>query len=92
MTSIPLPEFSHDWQAAMLKVRQGETVVLTENGKPVAQLSPTADSVDEPQAAEPQDSGQNGLLWMCELGERLIPPGPIESLTNEEMDRIIYEH
>jgi prevent-host-death family protein len=89
MTSIPMPEFSHDWQAAMLKVRQGETVVLTENGKPVAQLSPAMET-ESPGEAKP--SRQNGLLWMCELGEKLIPPGPIESLTNEEMDRIIYDH
>jgi antitoxin (DNA-binding transcriptional repressor) of toxin-antitoxin stability system len=90
MTSIPMPEFNQDWQAALLKVRQGETVVILENGKPVAQLSPAATNAET--SEEPKPAKQNGLLWMCELGEKLIPPGPVETLTNEEMDRIIYDH
>lgn len=88
MTSIPMPEFSHDWQAAMLKVRQGETVVLTENGKPVAQLSP----VVEAESSKNQPLRQNGLLWMFEVADKWVPLGPVETLTNEEMDRIIYDH
>lgn len=90
MTSVPMPEFNHDWQAALGKVREGETVVIMENGKPVAQLSPAAANAET--AEKPKSTKQNGLLWMCELAEKWVPHGPIETLTNEEMDRIIYEH
>jgi antitoxin (DNA-binding transcriptional repressor) of toxin-antitoxin stability system len=89
-----MPEFSKDWHAAVLKVRQGETVVLTEDGKPVAQLSPASDAANEPHLNEPIESGQQGLLWMCDLAEKWVSDSPEskEQLTNEEMDRIIYDH
>ena len=91
MTSIPMPEFNQDWQAALLKVRQGETVVILENGKPLAKLSPAAkvEAVEEP-----KPSPTNGLLWMCELADKWVSDSPEskERLTNEEMDRIIYDH
>lgn len=92
MTSIPMPEFNQDWQAALGKVRQGETVVLTENGKPVAQLSPAVANAEA--AEEPKSTKQSGLLWMCELAEKWVSDTPEskEQLTNEEMDRIIYDH
>ena len=91
MTSIPMPELPHDWTEAMLKVRQGETVVLTENGKPVAQLSPAAVATT---VEEVKHAPQNGLLWMCDLAKQWVSDSPEskEQLTNEEMDRIIYDH
>ena len=86
MTSIPMPEFSRDSDAVILKVRQGETVVLTENGQPVAQISPVTQNV-------PATPGSD-LLWMCKLGEKWISDTPEsrEALTNEDIDRIVYEH
>lgn len=89
MTSIPMHEFSRDSTLAMLKVRQGEAVELTENGEVIAHILP-ASGVKPSEEVKP--AKQNGLLWMCELGEKLIPPGPVETLTNAEMDRIIYDH
>ena len=91
MTSIPLPELPRDWTEAMLKVRQGETVVLTENGEPIAQLSPAAAAKSREKA---KPASQNGLLWMCDLAEQWASDSQEsrEQLTNEEMDRIIYDH
>ena len=91
MTSIPMPEFNHDWQAALGKVREGETVVIMENGKPVAQLSPATTVAP---AEEVKPVPQNGLLWMCDLSKQWVSDSPEskEQLTNEEMDRIIYGH
>lgn len=81
MTTISMNEFRRDADSVILKVQQGETVVLTDDGKPGVRLQPV----------EPIDAkAGNGLSWMCELGERLVPPGPMISLTNEEIDRIVY--
>ena len=92
MTSIPMPEFNHDWQAALGKVREGETVVIMENGKPVAQLSPAVANAET--AEKPKSTKQNGLLWMCDLAKQWVSDSPEskEQLTNKEMDRIIYDH
>lgn len=92
MTSIPMPEFNHDWQAALGKVREGETVVIMENGKPVAQLSPAVANSES--SEEPKPAKQNGLLWMCDLAKQWVSDSPEskEQLTNKEMDRIIYDH
>ena len=94
MTSIPMPEFNQDWQAALLKVRQGETVVILENGKPLAHLSPATEFASESQSGESQAAAQKGLLWMTELADKWVSDSPEikESLTNEQMDRIIYDH
>jgi antitoxin (DNA-binding transcriptional repressor) of toxin-antitoxin stability system len=91
MTTISLNEFRRDADAVILKVKQGETVVLTDEGAPVVHMQPvTSESTaSQPDAAD-EPTPLSDLAWMWELGERLVPPGPTTHLTNEEIDRIIY--
>jgi antitoxin (DNA-binding transcriptional repressor) of toxin-antitoxin stability system len=84
MTAIPMPEFSRDSDAVIMKVRQGETVVLTDDGKPVVHIAPISE--------EPASTKPGSLLWMQELGAQWNSETPEsrESLTNEDIDRIVY--
>lgn len=88
MTTISMDEFRRDSAAAILLAQQGEIVVVTEAGKPAIQISAASTSPAEALADEQMETGS--LSWMCELGERLTPPGPITSISNEEIDRIVY--
>lgn len=82
MTTISMNEFRRDADAVILKVRQGETVVLTDAGEPAVRI--------EPLGADKDSSASSSMSWMCELGERLVPQGSKTSLTSREIDRIVY--
>ena len=98
MKTITMLEFSQDAEAIIRSLQQGVRMVLTDHGKPVARLEPiepnnptesdkveVPDKLEEPYASDP-------FFSMCELGESLVKPGKITKLTNEEIDRIIYDH
>lgn len=76
MKSVSLLEFRQKAQAVLSYVQKGQGVLLTCRGKPVARLEPvTSRSV-----------GQDDPFYSL---DRLADPRG-ESLTNDEIDRVIY--
>lgn len=76
MSSISMVELRQDAEGVLRRVKQGEQLILTYRGKPVARLSPF-DSATPP-ADDP----------FYRLADSAADGG--ESLTNEEIDKIIY--
>ncbi len=77
-------EFRRNAEAILRRTQQGQRMILTYRGKPVARLEPIDDDM-------PQDSKESNFVRsLCELGEKWVGPGPTTPLTNEEIDRIVY--
>jgi len=76
MTSISMVELRRDAEGVLRRVRQGERLVLTYRGRPVARLEPYA---------QPVASTDDPIYRLADLS---VDEG--ESLTNEEMDAIVY--
>jgi antitoxin (DNA-binding transcriptional repressor) of toxin-antitoxin stability system len=76
MESVSVLEFRRDAEGIIRKVQQGRRLILTYRGKPVMCLEPLAGG-----RIEPDDS-------FYRLGE--LAAGDGESLTNEEIDQIVY--
>ena len=76
MTSVSMVEFRRDAEGVLRRVRQGERLVLTYRGRPMARLEPWA-----PPVASTDDP-------IYRLAELSVEEG--ESLGNEEMDAIVY--
>lgn len=76
MKTVSLLEFRQSAQAVIRYVERGQSVVLTYRGKPVARLEPMTR-----RAASPEDS-------FYSLDQLADARG--ESLTNDEMDRVVY--
>ena len=86
MTTVTMLEFRQNADAIIRKVQGGESLLLTYRGKPAVRLEPVEDT-----PSEDAPSGEtNLLLSLCELGEKWVEPGPTTSLTNEDIDRIVY--
>ena len=62
-------------------IERGERLILTYRGKPIARLEPISEL---PPPIPPDDPLLNIEDWAVD--------GPGGDLTNEEMDRIIYEY
>ena len=76
MKQISMLEFRRDAEAIIRQVRRGKRFIMTYRGKPVMRLEPL-----EPRKIRSDDP-------IYRLGELAEPMG---SLTNEEIDRIVYE-
>ena len=76
MATVSMVELRRDAEGVLRRVGRGERLVLTYRGQPAARLEPIAQS-DAP-ADDP----------MYRLAELAVDQGG--SLTNEEMDAIIY--
>jgi len=76
MNQISMLEFRHDAERIIERVRKGERMILTYRGKPVVRLEPIYDL-----AAEPDDP-------FYALDSLADTKG--ESLTNRQMDDVIY--
>jgi prevent-host-death family protein len=76
MTTVSMVEFRRDTEAIIRKVRRGQRMVLTYRGKPVMRLEPIAD--EEPSDDDP----------FYALPSHAVDNGG--SLTNEEIDQIVY--
>jgi prevent-host-death family protein len=76
MEKITVLEFRRHAEAVIRKVRQGKRLILTYRGKPVMRLEPIQESV--PAADDP----------FYALPQLATPKG--RSLTNEEIDQIVY--
>ncbi|MDZ4659903.1 MAG: hypothetical protein SH868_20190 [Bythopirellula sp.] len=84
MKKVTMLEFRRDTEAIIRKVQQGKGMVLTYRGKPVLRLEPIQSNGVQ------KEKSSKTLLDLCELGERLVPPGPQIALTNDEIDRLVY--
>lgn len=76
MKSVSLLEFRQKAQSVLSYIQQGQGVILTYRGKPVARLEPVASrsaSQDDPFYSLDQLSSLCG-----------------ESLSNDEIDRVVY--
>ena len=76
MTSVSMVEFRRDAEGVLRRVGRGERLILTYRGRPVARLEPYAQSI------APADDP------IYRLTELSVEEG--ESLSNEEMDAIVY--
>jgi prevent-host-death family protein len=77
MTKVSVLEFRRDAKQVIGRLRQGQRIVLTYRGKPVARMEPIAETFiaeDDP------------IYSLADLAA----PG-LNTLSNEEMDRLIYE-
>ncbi len=84
MNKVTMLEFRRDAEGVIRKVQEGKGMVLTYRGKPVLKLEPIRPN------GTTENSTKKSLLSLCELGERLVPPGPQVALTNDEIDRLVY--
>ena len=76
MNTVTMLEFRRDAERILRRIRRGQRLVLTYRGKAVAQLLP----VEQP--TPPSDDPLYRLVDHAEPGG--------ESLTNEQIDRIVY--
>lgn len=75
MKVVTVVEFRNNLEATLRRVAQGEGVLLTRRGRPVARLEPVLDrkiSLDDP---------------IYSLGTLAVDGGP---LTNEQIERELY--
>ena len=77
MKTVSLVEFRRDARSVVRRVMKGERMVLTYRGRPVMRLEPFSDETVDP----------NDPFYSL---DRLSDPKG-GSLTNQEMDEIIYE-
>ena len=77
MERVSILEFRRDASAVIRKVCQGKRLILTYRGQPVMRLEPIRDH-----KIDPQDP-------FYTIAQRAVPKG--RSLTNEEIDQIVYE-
>jgi antitoxin (DNA-binding transcriptional repressor) of toxin-antitoxin stability system len=78
MDRISILQFRHDAEGIIRQVRQGKRLILTYRGKPVMRLEPVGEE------HIPPDDPFYSI-------DRLAVSGG-KPLTNEEIDRIIYEN
>ena len=76
MDRVSILQFRRQAEAIIRQVRQGKRLILTYRGKPVMRLEPIREQVG------PDDP-------FYSLSEMSVADG--ESLTNEEIDRLVYE-
>lgn len=76
MTSVSMVELRRDAEGVLRRVGQGERLILTYRGRPVARLEPYTQSVT---------SADDPIYRLADLS---VDEG--ESLSNEEMDAIVY--
>ena len=77
MEKVSILEFRRDARAVIRKVQQGKRLLLTYRGKPVMRLEPIQDH-----RIGPEDPFYG-------IAQFATPNG--RSLTNEEIDQIVYE-
>jgi prevent-host-death family protein len=77
MERVSVLEFRRDAERIIRKVKQGQRLILTYRGRPVMRLEPIQDQ---------KISSDDPFYGLAQLA---VPGG--KSLTNEEIDRLIYE-
>jgi prevent-host-death family protein len=76
MKTISLLDFRLDAEGILAQVQRGQRMILTRRGKPVARLEPISN--DTLEAEDP----------FYRLGE--LSSGGGESLTNDQIDEVVY--
>lgn len=76
MTSVSMVEFRRNAEGVLRRIEQGERLILTYRGRPVARLEP---------CAPPTVPADDPIYHLSELAAE-----EGESLSNDEMDAIIY--
>lgn len=76
MKTVSLLDFRHDAERILAQVQQGQRMILTRRGKPVARLEPVSN----------ETIGSEDAFYR--LGELSSEGG--DSLTNNQIDEIIY--
>lgn len=76
MTSVSMVEFRRGAEGVLRRIEQGERLILTYRGRPVARLEP---------CAPPTVPADDPIYRLSELAAE-----EGESLSNDEMDAIIY--
>lgn len=76
MKAVSLVEFRKNAGGVLRRIQQGQDLLLTVRGKPLARLGPV-------ETAIPEDDPLYRLSDLAVKGE--------SSLSNREMDRIVYE-
>jgi len=77
MEKVSILQFRRDAEAVIRKVRRGKSLILTYRGKPVMRLEPIQDRV-----INPDDP-------LYTISKHAVPDG--RSITNEEIDEIVYK-
>jgi prevent-host-death family protein len=77
MEKVSILEFRRHAEVVIRKVRQGKSLILTHRGKPVMRLEPIRED----------NIGPDDPFF--KIAELAAPNG--RSLTNEEIDQIVYE-
>lgn len=80
--SITMLDLRHNAETIVKKVENGQSMILTYRGRPAVRLEPAAPPVNQ--------SPENSLDFINSLFAMSVDMGG--PMTNEEMDRLIYEH
>jgi prevent-host-death family protein len=75
MKTISIRDFRRNAERVLTRVRNGERLILTHRGEPVARLEPVGDG--------PLDE-DDPFYSVCELAE------PAGALSNRQIDHIVY--
>ena len=82
MKTVTMLEFRRDAEAIIRQVQAGEPLLLTYRGKPAIRLEPA-----ETEAEAPKKS----LLSFSGLAKKWDSSADSTQLTNEDIDRIVYD-
>jgi prevent-host-death family protein len=76
LEAVSLVEFRKNAARVLRRIRQGQSIILTSRGQPVARLEPVR---------EEKAGAEDPLYHLFEIADEGGEP-----LSNEEMDRLIY--
>lgn len=93
-TTISMLDFCRNIDAALARVEAGESLTLLRDGNPVLRLVPTNGQsmgglADHEGGLREQD--EDSFFHIPELAKEWIPKSGDESLTDRDMDRIVYD-
>ncbi|MEZ5405467.1 MAG: type II toxin-antitoxin system prevent-host-death family antitoxin [Verrucomicrobiia bacterium] len=79
--TITMLDLRHNAETIVKKVENGQSMILTYRGRPAVRLEPALPPVKK--------SAENNVDFVKSLFAMSVSMGP---MTNEEMDRLIYEY
>jgi len=81
MDTVSMVDFRRDAEAIIRKAQQGKRMILTYRGKPVMRLEPIP--AKKPAKDDP-------FYTLGQMADSAGPDSTGQSLTNDQMDKIIY--
>ena len=82
MKTVTMLEFRQDAAAVIRQVQTGESLLLTYRGKPAVRLEPVESDTEKT---------PRSLLSLCDLAKQWDSSADSTQLTNEDIDRIVYD-